>query len=125
MRMAEERRSRLKRVPGIRSWRGVSTSAATPFAIFISSCDHSYRCFHFDVDRLLARSSLTVKVMALSGSTWIDFQGFGWEREGAPLPSPTANERWDAMFDLTQVLERDRQLLENIRSGAVPFDNQR
>jgi hypothetical protein len=63
--------------------------------------------------------------MALSGSTWIDFQGFGWEREGAPLPSPTANERWDAMFDLTPVLQRDRQLLKDIRSGAIPFDNQR
>ena len=93
--------------------------------VAVYSRDHSYRCFHFDVDKLLARSSLTVKVMALSGSTWIDFQGFGWEREGAPLPSPTANERWDAMFDLTPVLQRDRQLLKDIRSGAIPFDNQR
>lgn len=63
--------------------------------------------------------------MALSGSTWIDFQGFGWEKEGAPLPSPTANERWDAIFDLTPVLEHDKQLLGNIRSGAIAFDNQR
>jgi pimeloyl-ACP methyl ester carboxylesterase len=91
----------------------------------VYSRDHSYRCFHFNVDKLLVKSSLTVKVMALSGSTWIDFQGFGWEREGIQLPSPTANERWDAIFDLTQVLEHDKQLLENIRSGGVPFDNQR
>jgi len=95
--------------------------------VAVYSRDHSYRCFHFDVDKLLTRSSLTVKVMALSGSAWIDFQGFGWEAEDTQpqLPSPTANERWDAMFDLTQVLERDKRLLENIRSGAVPFDNQR
>ena len=87
--------------------------------------DHSYRCFHFDVDKLLSRTALTVKIMALSGSTWIDFQGFGWEKEVVPLPSPTANARWDAMFDLTHVLQRDRQLLQDIRSGAIPFDNQR
>jgi hypothetical protein len=91
----------------------------------VYSRDHSYRCFHFNVDKLLTRSSLTVKVMALSGSSWVDFQGFGWERESALLPSPTANERWDAMFDLTQVLERDRQLLQGMRSGAIAFDNQR
>ena len=29
------------------------------------------------------------------------------------------------MFDLTPVLQRDRQLLKDIRSGAIPFDNQR
>jgi hypothetical protein len=29
------------------------------------------------------------------------------------------------MFDLTRVLEHDRQLLQDIRSGTVPFDNQR
>ena len=91
----------------------------------VYSRDHSYRCFHFDVEKLLARSSLTVKVMALSGSTWIDFQGFGWEKESPPLPSPTANERWDAIFDLTPVLAHDNQSLANIRSGAVAFDNQR
>jgi hypothetical protein len=91
----------------------------------VYSRDHSYRCFHFDADKLLSRTSLIVKVMALSGSTWIDFQGFGSETEIAQLPSPTANERWDAMFDLTPVLEHDRRLLEDIRSGSVPFDNQR
>jgi hypothetical protein len=91
----------------------------------VYSRDHSYRCFHFDAEKLLARLSLTVKVMALSGSTWIDFQGFGWEKDSLPLPSPTANARWDASFDLTPVLAHDKQLLANIRSGAVAFDNQR
>jgi pimeloyl-ACP methyl ester carboxylesterase len=91
----------------------------------VYSRDHSYRCFHFDAEKLLARSSLTVKVMALSGSTWVDFQGFGWEKDSPALPSPTANARWDAIFDLTPVLEHDKQLLANIRSGAVAFDNQR
>jgi peptide/nickel transport system substrate-binding protein len=32
----------------------------------VDSEERHYRCFHFDVDKLLARSSLTVKVMALS-----------------------------------------------------------
>jgi hypothetical protein len=91
----------------------------------VYSRDHSYRCFHFDAEKLLARSSLTVKVMALSGSTWVDFQGFGWEKDSPPLPSPTANARWDAIFDLTPVLAHDKELLANIRSGAVAFDNQR
>jgi hypothetical protein len=72
----------------------------------------------------LVKKALLV-VMALSGSAWIDFQGFGWEAEGAQLASPAVNERWDAMFDLTQVLERDRRLLDDIRSGGLKFDNQR
>jgi hypothetical protein len=47
----------------------------------VYSHDGSYRCFHFDVGKLLERQSLTIKIMALSGSTWIDFQGFGWEQK--------------------------------------------
>jgi hypothetical protein len=91
----------------------------------VYSRDHSYRCFHFDVAKLLDRSSLTVKVMAQSGSTWIDFQGFGLEQEGERIASPTANERWDATFDLTEVLTHDRELLAQIHSGNLAFDNQR
>jgi hypothetical protein len=93
--------------------------------IAVYSGDHSYRCFHFDVAKLLDRRSLAVKVMALSGSTWIDFQGFGLEQVGETIASPTANERWDATFDLTGVLKHDRELLAQIRSGNLAFDNQR
>ena len=93
--------------------------------VAVYSQDHSYRCFHFDVAKLLNRSSLTVKVMALSGSTCIDFQGFGIEEDAEPLPSPTANERWDATFDLSRELHRDRDVLAGIRSGEIAFDNRR
>ena len=93
--------------------------------VAVYSGDHSYRCFHFDVAKLLNRSSLTVKVMALSGSTWVDFQGFGMEPAGETIASPTANERWDATFDLTEVLKHDRELLAQIHSGNLAFDNQR
>jgi hypothetical protein len=93
--------------------------------IAVYSGDHSYRCFHFDAAKLLDRRSLAVKVMALSGSTWVDFQGFGLEQAGATIASPTANERWDATFDLTGVLEHDRALLAQIHSGDIAFDNQR
>jgi hypothetical protein len=91
----------------------------------VYSRDHSYRCFHFDVAKLLDRRSLAVKVMALSGSTWIDFQGFGLEQDGETIDSPTANERWDATFDLTEVLKHDGELLAQIHSGHISFDNQR
>jgi hypothetical protein len=93
--------------------------------VAVYSRDHSYRCFHFDVQKLLERSTLTVKVMALSGSTWIDFQGFGLEDDGVTTPSPTGNKRWDATFDLTDELQRDRQVHEEIKSGGIAFDNQR
>jgi hypothetical protein len=91
----------------------------------VYSRDHSYRCFHFDVARLLDRRSLAVKVMALSGSTWIDFQGFGLEQDSEPAVSPTANARWDATFDLTEVLKHDRELLAQIHLRQIAFDNQR
>jgi hypothetical protein len=93
--------------------------------VAVYSGDHSYRCFHFNAAKLLDRRSLAVKVMALSGSTWVDFQGFGLEQAGKTIASPTANERWDATFDLTGVLEHDRELLAQIRSGTIAFDNQR
>jgi pimeloyl-ACP methyl ester carboxylesterase len=93
--------------------------------VAVYSRDASYRCFHVDVGKLLRRSSLTLKIMALSGSTWIDYQGFGWETLGEQVPSPTANERWDATFDLTGELMRDKSVLEAIRSGSLAFDNHR
>jgi hypothetical protein len=93
--------------------------------VAVYSGDHSYRCFHFDVEKLLNRSSLTVKVMALTGSTWVDLQGFGLEQAGATIASPTANERWDATFDLTDVLTHDRELFAQIHSGNLAFNNQR
>jgi pimeloyl-ACP methyl ester carboxylesterase len=52
----------------------------------VYSRDHSYRCFHFDAEKLLARSSLTVKVMALSGSTWVDFKASGGKRTALRSP---------------------------------------
>jgi pimeloyl-ACP methyl ester carboxylesterase len=94
-----------------------------PVAVY--SRDGSYRCFHVDISKLLKRSSLVVKIMALSGSVWIDFQGFGWEKEGEPIPSPTANERWDAIFDLTPLLERDKAVHAAIEAGNIAFSNQR
>jgi len=93
--------------------------------VAVYSRDHSYRCFHFNVSKLLDCTSLIVKVMAISGSTWIDFQGFGLERDGVTIPSPTANERWDATFNLTDVLKHDRELLAQIHLGNIAFDNQR
>jgi hypothetical protein len=93
--------------------------------VAVYSRNHSYRCFHFDVAKLLERSALAVKVMALSGSTWVDFQGFGLEKDEEPLPSPTANKRWDATFDLTQVLKHDKESLTGIQAGDIAFDNQR
>jgi len=94
-----------------------------PIAVY--SRDASYRCFHVDISKLLQRSSLVVKIMALSGSAWIDFQGFGWEREGEAIASPTANARWDAIFDLTPLLERDKAVHAAIAAGTVDFNNQR
>jgi hypothetical protein len=94
-----------------------------PVAVY--SGDASYRCFHVDVGKLLRRNSLTLKIMALSGSTWIDYQGFGWEGAGKHFPSPTANERWDAVFDVTRELTRDKSVLEAIRNGNLTFDNRR
>jgi len=38
---------------------------------------------------------------------------------------PTANDRWDAAFDLTQMLKRDKDLRTQIQSGDIAFDNQR
>jgi hypothetical protein len=93
--------------------------------VAVYSHDASYRCFHIDVGKLLKRNSLTLKIMALSGSTWIDYQGFGWENPGEKLPSPTANERWDAIFDVTAELTRDKSVLAAIQSGALAFDNHR
>jgi hypothetical protein len=94
-----------------------------PVAVY--SRDGSYRCFHVDISKLLKRSSLVVKIMALSGSVWIDFQGFGREKEGGHIPSPTANERWDAIFDLTPLLERDKAVHAAIEAGNIAFSNQR
>jgi hypothetical protein len=94
-----------------------------PVAVY--SRDASYRCFHVDLSKLLKRSSLVVKIMALSGSVWIDFQGFGWENDGERVPSPTANERWDAIFDLTPLLERDKAVHAAIEAGNIGFNNQR
>ena len=93
--------------------------------VAVYSGDASYRCFHVDVGKLLRRNSLTLKIMALSGSAWIDYQGFGWEGLAERFPSPTANERWDAMFDLTGELTRDKSVLEAILSGNLAFDNRR
>lgn len=93
--------------------------------VAVYSGDASYRCFHVDVGKLLRRNSLTLKIMALSGSAWIDYQGFGWECLAERFPSPTANERWDAMFDLTGELTRDKSVLEAILSGNLAFDNRR
>jgi pimeloyl-ACP methyl ester carboxylesterase len=93
--------------------------------VAVYSRDASYRCFHVDVGKLLKRNSLTLKIMALSGSSWIDFQGFGWERSVGHLPVPTANERWDAVFDLTGELARDKSVLNAIRNGDLAFDNRR
>jgi len=63
--------------------------------------------------------------MALSGSTWIDFRGSAWRNGDETLSSPTANDRWDAAFDLTQVLKHDKDLRTQIQSGDIAFDNQR
>jgi len=41
------------------------------------------------------------------------------------LPSPTANDRWDAAFDLTRMLKRDKDLRTQIQSGDIAFDAQR
>src|SRR5215469_3986663 len=43
--------------------------------VAVYSRDHSYRCFHFDVAKLLDRSSLTVKVMAGIGFDLDRFSG--------------------------------------------------
>jgi hypothetical protein len=72
----------------------VSSNEGIPSTIFISNCwtamgrsdfddEHVdvYRCFHFNADKVLALSSLIVKIMALSGSARIDFQSFGWEKK--------------------------------------------
>jgi hypothetical protein len=93
--------------------------------VAVYSRNASYRCFYADAEKLLKRSSLNLKIMALSGSIWIDFQGFGWERPGEVLESPTANERWDATFDLTDALRHDKQVLSEIVSGTRLFDNHR
>jgi hypothetical protein len=37
------------------------------------------------------------------------------------IPSPTANESWDATFDLTAILKHDRELLAQIHSGNIAF----
>jgi hypothetical protein len=93
--------------------------------VAVYSVDASYRCFHFDVSKLWQRNSLILKIMALSGSAWIDYQGFGWEIDAGEAVSPTANERWDAIFDLTEQLAHDREVRQAIQNGTIAFDNQR
>jgi hypothetical protein len=69
----------------------------------------------------MQRQSLQLRVMALSGSTWVDYQGFGWETPGTPHHSPTANEAWDAIFDATHQLEHDRTVHNRIVAGEIAF----
>ena len=63
--------------------------------------------------------------MALSGSSWVDYQGFGWEDPGTPHHSPTANQPWDAEFDLSDQLRHDRDIHDEIVAGNITFDNDR
>ncbi|HEX3864267.1 MAG TPA: hypothetical protein VHY35_21500 [Stellaceae bacterium] len=93
--------------------------------VAVYSRDSSYRCFHFNLNALFARKTLQIKIMALSGSQWVDYQGFGWESPGAPHHSPTANEAWDAVFDLTDQLRHDLKTHNDVVAGNTTFNNER
>ena len=51
---------------------------------------------------------MILKLMALSGSEWVAYQGFGFVPEGRCYASPTANEEWDAIIDLSEQLAKDK-----------------
>lgn len=71
----------------------------------VYSRDSSFRTFHFDVDEMRKHTSLTLSLMASSGSQYIDYLSYRPE-DGVPAGLPTTSYReWTARFDLTPLIQ--------------------
>ena len=86
--------------------------------------DHSFRCFHVDLDALKPDRlpNLYMRVRASSGTDFLAYYGYG--SHGPPSsaePSAGRNELWDAEVDLTNVLQDKADAKTQSASFFYPY----